>query len=421
MLGGLPIARFGNEAQRARWLPGLASGAHLLTAALQDAGSEDPAAPATTARRDGTDFLLTGVKRLVPAASRAARIVVPAATGDGVALFLVDPNAAGVRLTAQRTSIQEPLFDLALDGVRVARADVFGDAAAACWLRDAALAALCTTQVGVSERALEITAKYLRERVQFGVPIGSFQSVQHRAADCWIDAQAMRWTAWRAATRLVEGSDVSRDTAVAKLWAAEGGSRDRERRAASARRHRRGRRLLDPPLLPVVEVARADAGFGGAASRPPRPHPRKLASGGAGMKTRSFDSVAVGDALPELAIPVTVTLVVGGALASRDYTPVHHDKAAAQAQGMSDVFMNILTTNGLVGRYVTDWAGPDATVKNVAIKLGAPNLPGDTMKMVGSVKSKDAEQGEVVVEVAGKNGWGNHVTGTIRVALPRNA
>jgi acyl dehydratase len=139
------------------------------------------------------------------------------------------------------------------------------------------------------------------------------------------------------------------------------------------------------------------------------------------MKTRSFDSVAVGDALPELAIPITVTLVVGGALVSRDYTPVHHDKAAAQAQGMSDVFMNILTTNGLVGRYVTDWAGPDAAVKNVAIKLGAPNLPGDTMKMVGSVKSKDADKGEVVVEIAGKNGWGNHVTGTIRVALPRNA
>lgn len=139
------------------------------------------------------------------------------------------------------------------------------------------------------------------------------------------------------------------------------------------------------------------------------------------MKTRTFESVAVGDALPELPIPITVTLVVGGAIASRDYTPVHHDKAAAQAQGMSDVFMNILTTNGLVGRYVTDWAGPDAFVKNVAIKLGAPNLPGDTMKMVGTVKSKDEAKGEVVVEIAGKNGWGNHVTGTVRVALPRSA
>jgi acyl dehydratase len=139
------------------------------------------------------------------------------------------------------------------------------------------------------------------------------------------------------------------------------------------------------------------------------------------MKTLRFESVKVGDALPELPIPITVTLVVGGALASRDYTPVHHDKAAAQAQGMSDVFMNILTTNGLVGRYVTDWAGPDAVVKNVAIKLGAPNLPGDTMKMVGSVKSKDDAAGEVVVEIAGKNGWGNHVTGTVRLALPKGA
>jgi len=138
------------------------------------------------------------------------------------------------------------------------------------------------------------------------------------------------------------------------------------------------------------------------------------------MKTRSLDSVRVGDALPELSIPITATLVVGGALASRDFTPVHHDKAAAQAQGMSDVFMNILTTNGLVGRYVTDWAGPDAFVRNVAIKLGAPNLPGDTMKMAGSVKSVDGVKGEVVVEIAGKNGWGNHVTGTIRVALPRS-
>ena len=139
------------------------------------------------------------------------------------------------------------------------------------------------------------------------------------------------------------------------------------------------------------------------------------------MKTLRFESVQVGDALPELPIPITVTLVVGGALASRDYTPVHHDKAAAQAQGMGDVFMNILTTNGLVGRYVTDWAGPDAVVKNVAIKLGAPNLPGDTMKMVGSVKSKDDAAGELVVEIAGKNNWGNHVTGTVRLALPRNS
>ena len=127
-------------------------------------------------------------------------------------------------------------------------------------------------------------------------------------------------------------------------------------------------------------------------------------------------SVNVGDALPELAIPLTSSLIVGGALASRDFTPVHHDKSAAQAAGMGDVFMNILTTNGLVGRYVTDWAGPDAIVRNVAIKLGTPNLPGDTMTLQGSVTAKSAD--EVTLEIAGKNSWGNHVTGTVRVTLP---
>lgn len=139
------------------------------------------------------------------------------------------------------------------------------------------------------------------------------------------------------------------------------------------------------------------------------------------MNTRSLESVQVGDELPELAIPITTTLVVAGAVASRDFTPVHHDKSAAQSQGMADVFMNILTTNGLVGRYVTDWAGPDALIRNVAIRLGAPNLPGDTMKMAGSVKRVDPGAGEVTVEVAGRNGWGNHVTGTVRLALPRKA
>jgi acyl dehydratase len=139
------------------------------------------------------------------------------------------------------------------------------------------------------------------------------------------------------------------------------------------------------------------------------------------MSTPTFESVNVGDALPELPIEITTSLVIGGALASRDYMPVHHDKMAAQAQGMNDVFMNILTTNGLVGRYVTDWAGVDATVKGIAIKLGTPNLPGDTMTMSGQVTEKNDSDGIIAIEVAGKNAWGNHVTGTIRIALPREA
>ncbi len=131
-----------------------------------------------------------------------------------------------------------------------------------------------------------------------------------------------------------------------------------------------------------------------------------------------FEAVKVGDRLPELAIDLDASLIVGGALASRDYTPVHHDRAAAQAQGMSDVFMNILTTNGLVGRFVTDWAGIDARIKGIAIKLGTPNLPGDRMTLSGTVKTVDAGEGLVEVEIAGKNSWGNHVTGSVTVALP---
>jgi acyl dehydratase len=133
----------------------------------------------------------------------------------------------------------------------------------------------------------------------------------------------------------------------------------------------------------------------------------------------TFEKTQVGTELPALSIPITTTLVVAGAIASRDFTPVHHDKSAAQAQGMQDVFMNILTTNGIVGRYVTDWAGPDAVLKGVAIKLGTPNLPGDTMKMSGTVAAKDDASGVVEVKVVGSNSWGDHVTGTVKVALAR--
>jgi len=132
-----------------------------------------------------------------------------------------------------------------------------------------------------------------------------------------------------------------------------------------------------------------------------------------------FEDVKPGDELPPLDVPLTAAIIVGGALASRDFTPVHHDRSAARAQGLSDVIMNILTTNGYVGRFVTDWAGPDATIRELEVKLGAPNMPGDTMKMTGRVVS--ARDGEVEVAVVGKNSWGNHVEGTVRLALPAGA
>ncbi|MBA3303733.1 MAG: MaoC family dehydratase [Acidimicrobiia bacterium] len=134
--------------------------------------------------------------------------------------------------------------------------------------------------------------------------------------------------------------------------------------------------------------------------------------------TLRFDDVEVGDALPPLAVPLTRTLIVATAIASRDYQDVHHDPGLAVERGSKDVFMNILSTNGFVGRFVTDWAGPDAVLRSVAIRLGAPNYPGDTMTITGSVTAKDDDR-VVEVTLRGANQLGDHVTGTVRVALPR--
>lgn len=136
-------------------------------------------------------------------------------------------------------------------------------------------------------------------------------------------------------------------------------------------------------------------------------------------ETLDYSSVTVGDKLPPLEIDISSSLIVGSALASRDFTPVHHDKKVAQSAGLPDVFMNILTSNGFMGRFVTDWAGPDCTVKGIDIKLGAPNLPGFVMTVTGEVTAKDDTSGVVSVAVTGENNvWGLHMGGTVRVQLP---
>ena len=135
------------------------------------------------------------------------------------------------------------------------------------------------------------------------------------------------------------------------------------------------------------------------------------------MTTRAFADVAVGDELPELDVELTRTLIVATAIASRDYQDVHHDPSLAQERGSKDIFMNILTTNGFVGRFVTDWAGPDAVIRRVSIRLGAPNYPGDTMTLRGQVTAK-GDDNVVELAVRGANGLGDHVTGTVEVALP---
>ena len=125
----------------------------------------------------------------------------------------------------------------------------------------------------------------------------------------------------------------------------------------------------------------------------------------------------VGDALPPLEIPLTRTMIVATAIASRDYQDVHHDPGLAVERGSKDVFMNILTTNGLVDRYVTAWAGPAAVVKRIRIRLGAPNYPGDTMTLTGTVAA--VEGARVSVDVRGDNALGTHVSGSVEIEVAR--
>jgi acyl dehydratase len=126
-------------------------------------------------------------------------------------------------------------------------------------------------------------------------------------------------------------------------------------------------------------------------------------------------TAAVGDELPVLEIPLTRSFIVAAAIATRDYQDVHHDPDRARERGAPDIFMNILTTNGLISRFVTDWAGPAAELRRVRIRLGVPNYPGDTMRLTGAVTAVDGHR--VTVDVRGANSLGDHVTATVELEV----
>ena len=136
--------------------------------------------------------------------------------------------------------------------------------------------------------------------------------------------------------------------------------------------------------------------------------------------TLAWRDINVGDEVTPLEIPVTTTVIVAGAIASRDFMPVHHDRDFANRQGSPNLFMNILTTNGLCVRFLTDWAGPEAMVTRLSIRLGVPAFPDDPLRFTGSVTGKTAgDDGEGFVEIAftATNSLGEHVSGTATLSL----
>ena len=238
--GALPIDRFGTDAQRKTWLTGVAGGDTVLTAAMAELAGEvilpggvEPATTAT-AQPDGS-WVLVGTKACVPAALVADAVLVPAtcqtadgsATGPGV--FIVDAGADGLTMIRQTTTTGRPEAIMELDGVRVGADRLLGEgadgAAVIECITEFATTALCIQEAGVCASALELTAEYTKTRVQFDKPIATFQAVGQRAADAYVDTEAIRLTAWQAAARLAAGLPAAAEVAIAKYWAAEGGQR----------------------------------------------------------------------------------------------------------------------------------------------------------------------------------------------------
>ncbi len=232
VLGAGAIAEFGSPPQQRRWVVPAGQGSVVLTAALAEEDGDDPRIPSASATRRNGRWVLSGVKTAVTAAPRADLFLVPASTADGVTVWLVSPSDAGVSVQPQQLTDFAEAGRVVLNGVTLDDDRVLGPGRGAeitDWLASRATVGLCAVQAGVIERALELTAEYARNRVQFGRPIGSFQAVAQRLADAYIDTEAVRLTMWQAAWLLASGgqSDAEAVTAVAtaKFWAADAGHR----------------------------------------------------------------------------------------------------------------------------------------------------------------------------------------------------
>jgi alkylation response protein AidB-like acyl-CoA dehydrogenase len=227
-LGGLPVARWGSAEQQAAILPGLVAGTTVVTAALVEPLG-DPRHPTTTARTADGGWVLDGTKTNVAAGLVADHVLVPARTPGGpVGVFVVPADAPGLRRSRQDTTTGAPEALLAFEGVRVGRDAALGPVDGGTvlrWLVEHATVATCAVMAGVAAEALRLTGEYTTSREQFGRPIATFQAVGQRAADAYVDAQAIRLTMLQAAWRLSSGFAADREVAVAKYWAAAGGQR----------------------------------------------------------------------------------------------------------------------------------------------------------------------------------------------------
>jgi alkylation response protein AidB-like acyl-CoA dehydrogenase len=228
---GLPIQEFGGDALKRALLPKLISGETFLTAALFEIGGSTSARIVKTVatRTDDGAYELSGEKVCVPFAAGADRILVSASSPDGLGLFLISPDASGVSLERQETTAHERQFVLRLENVTACDDEILAlpgrGESVLDWVEPRAMTALAAIAVGAAEEGLRQTAEYTSTRKQFGRKIGSFQGVSLRAADAYIDVEAMRSTMWQAAWQIDSGERAEKAAVVAKWWACMGGHR----------------------------------------------------------------------------------------------------------------------------------------------------------------------------------------------------
>ncbi len=220
--GAGTIRRFAGDKLKERYLPGIADGSALVTAALEEYNNDDPTRPACTAGTVEGGFTISGTKICVSQAQRATRILIAATTGEELLVALIDPRAAGVTLTAQLVTSGEIRQELQLDQVQVPVEDTVAVGARALeameWAHQATRTALSAMAVGVCDKMMRITGQYTTEREQFGRAIATFQAVSHRVADCYIDVECLKLVTQQAASLLDQGRPADEAATIAKIW-----------------------------------------------------------------------------------------------------------------------------------------------------------------------------------------------------------
>jgi len=216
------LRRFASDTQKDQWLPGIASGATLISAALEEYNNDDPTTPSCSAQKVEGGYSISGTKICVSQAPSAARILLSAQTNEGIVVALVDPRAAGVTLNAQIVTTGETRHELVMAKVQVPTEDIvaIGSEALAAmdWAHLATRTALAAMAVGLCDKMMRITGQYTSEREQFGRPIATFQAVSHRVADCYIDVECLRLVTQQAASLINEGHPARDAVQIAKIW-----------------------------------------------------------------------------------------------------------------------------------------------------------------------------------------------------------